>query len=51
VHRGAFYAIAEESARLGLPFAGHVPLGVKIDQEATSGMKSIEHLSNLPGVP
>ncbi len=44
--RVAFYAIAEESARLGLPFAGHVPLGVKIDEAATSGMKSIEHLSN-----
>lgn len=39
-------AIAEESARLGLPFSGHVLLGVKIDEAATSGMKSIEHLSN-----
>lgn len=44
--RDAFYAIAEESAILGLPFAGHVPIGVKIDEAATSGMKSIEHLSN-----
>jgi imidazolonepropionase-like amidohydrolase len=44
--RDAFFAIADESARLGLPFAGHVPLAVKIDEAATSGMKSIEHLSN-----
>jgi imidazolonepropionase-like amidohydrolase len=44
--RDAFFAIAEESARLGLPFAGHVPIGVTIDEAASSGMKSIEHLSN-----
>jgi imidazolonepropionase-like amidohydrolase len=44
--RDAFYAIADESVRLGLPFAGHVPLAVKIDEAATSGIKSIEHLSN-----
>ena len=44
--REAFYAIAEESARLGLPFAGHVPIGVTINEAATSGIKSIEHLSN-----
>jgi imidazolonepropionase-like amidohydrolase len=44
--RDAFYAVAEESARLGLPFSGHVPLGVRIDEAATSGIESIEHLSN-----
>jgi len=44
--RDAFFAIADESAKAGLPFAGHVPLRVTIDEAATSGMKSIEHLSN-----
>ena len=30
-----------------MPFAGHVPLAVTIDEAATSGIKSIEHLSNF----
>jgi hypothetical protein len=43
--RDAFFAIADEAPKLGLPFAGHVPLAVTIDEGAASGMKSIEHLS------
>ncbi len=44
--RDAFFAIADESRKTGLPFAGHVPLAVKIAEAADSGMRSIEHLSN-----
>ena len=44
--REAFFAIADESARLGLPFAGHVPARVSVDETAAAGMKSIEHLAN-----
>jgi len=43
--RDAFFAIADEAPKLGLPFAGHVPLAVTIDEAAASGIKSIEHLS------
>jgi imidazolonepropionase-like amidohydrolase len=43
--RDAFFAIADEAPKLGLPFAGHVPLAVTIDEGAASGIKSIEHLS------
>jgi imidazolonepropionase-like amidohydrolase len=44
--REVFFAIAEEAPRLGLTFAGHVPLGVKIEEAADAGIRSIEHLSN-----
>jgi hypothetical protein len=40
-----FFAIADEAPKLGLSFAGHVPLAVTIDEGAASGIKSIEHLS------
>jgi imidazolonepropionase-like amidohydrolase len=43
--RDAFFAIADEAPKVGLPFAGHVPLAVTIDEGAASGIKSIEHLS------
>jgi len=44
--RDAFFAIADESAKLGIPFAGHVPSSVTVDEAAASGMASIEHLAN-----
>lgn len=44
--REVFFAIAQEAPRLGLPFAGHVPVGVKVEEAADAGMRSIEHLSN-----
>jgi imidazolonepropionase-like amidohydrolase len=43
--RDVFFAIADEAPKLGLSFAGHVPLAVTIDEGAASGIKSIEHLS------
>jgi imidazolonepropionase-like amidohydrolase len=45
--RSSFFAIADEARRLGLPFAGHVPFAVTIEEAAQSGMRSIEHLANL----
>jgi len=44
--REVFFAIAEEAPKLGLPFAGHVPQGVKVEEAADAGIRSIEHLSN-----
>jgi imidazolonepropionase-like amidohydrolase len=44
--RDAFFAIRDEAALLGLPFAGHVPAAVTIEEAAASGMASIEHLAN-----
>ena len=45
--REAFFAIADETAKLGLPFAGHVPAGITVEEAADAGMRSIEHLANF----
>ncbi|HVE36036.1 MAG TPA: amidohydrolase family protein [Gemmatimonadaceae bacterium] len=39
-----FRAAADEAKRHGLPFAGHVPTLVSVDEALTLGMASIEHL-------
>ena len=39
-----YYAIAEESKKDGLPFAGHLPQGVWASDASTAGQLSIEHL-------
>ena len=44
--RDAFFAIADETAKLGLPFAGHVPFNITVEEAADAGMRSIEHLAN-----
>lgn len=44
--RDAYFAIADEAPKLGLPFAGHVPSDVTVEEAADSGIKSIEHLAN-----
>jgi imidazolonepropionase-like amidohydrolase len=45
--REAFVAIAEETKAVGLPFAGHVPLDVSIEEAADAGIRSIEHFANF----
>jgi imidazolonepropionase-like amidohydrolase len=45
--REAFFAIAEEARHLGLPLAGHVPLGLSAEQVIQAGQGDIEHLSNM----
>ena len=39
-----YFAIADESRKLGIPFAGHVPAAVVLEEAADAGQKSIEHL-------
>ena len=45
--REVFFAIASEAPKIGLTFAGHVPMDVTVEEAADSGMKSIEHLANF----
>ncbi len=45
--REVFFAIADETTELSMSFSGHVPLTVSIEEAASSGMTSIEHLSNF----
>lgn len=43
----AFREIADETRRLGIPFAGHVPLAIRWPDGAANGMRSIEHVQAL----
>ncbi len=39
----AYYGISDESNKLKIDFAGHVPLSIKSSEASNSGQKSIEH--------
>lgn len=45
--RDAYYAIADEAAKQGLVFAGHVPHSVSALEASDAGQKSIEHLTGV----
>src|SRR5262249_19092575 len=45
--REAYFAIADETKKLGLPFAGHVPEAVNAGEASDAGQKSIEHLTGV----
>jgi hypothetical protein len=49
VPRDAYFAIAEESKRVGLPFVGHVPEGVRVIEASNAGQRSLEHGAYLRG--
>lgn len=42
-----YLAIADESRRLGIPFAGHVPVAVEVEDASDAGQKSVEHLTGV----
>src|ERR1700693_6176625 len=41
--RDAYFAIVQESERVGLPFAGHVPGSITQEEASNAGQRSIEH--------
>lgn len=43
IPREAYFAFVDEANRLGLPFAGHVPEGVRASEASEAGQRSIEH--------
>jgi imidazolonepropionase-like amidohydrolase len=45
--REAYFAIADEAKKQAIPFAGHVPFGVSVDEASDAGQKSIEHLAGM----
>jgi hypothetical protein len=45
--RDAYFAIADESKTLDIPFAGHVPRSIKAVEASNAGQRSIEHLSGV----
>lgn len=42
--REAYFGLTEEANRLGIPFAGHVPIAVRASEASEAGQRSIEHL-------
>lgn len=45
--REVFEAVADETRRLGLPFAGHVPLALSWIEASRAGMRTIEHIQTI----
>jgi imidazolonepropionase-like amidohydrolase len=45
--REAYFAIADEAKKDGIPFAGHIPGDVHDSEASNAGQKSIEHLLGI----
>lgn len=45
--RDAYFAIADEANKVGMPFAGHVPEAVSPLEASEAGQRSEEHLMNI----
>jgi imidazolonepropionase-like amidohydrolase len=42
--REAYFAVADESKKDGISFAGHIPIAVTASEASAAGQKSIEHI-------
>ncbi|HUQ99594.1 MAG TPA: amidohydrolase family protein [Gemmatimonadaceae bacterium] len=47
IPRAAYYGIAREARKIGVPFAGHVPYSVSVVEASEAGQRSIEHEDDL----
>jgi imidazolonepropionase-like amidohydrolase len=47
IPRDAYFAVAEESKKLGMTFVGHVPDAVRASEASNAGQKSIEHYTGI----
>jgi len=45
--RDTYYAIADESKKVGLPFVGHIPTAITTTEASDAGQESIEHLGKI----
>jgi len=45
--REAYFAIADEARKQGIPFEGHVPISISVEEASAAGQKSIEHLTGV----
>jgi len=43
IPRDAFFALADEAKKWGMPFAGHVPVSVSVAEASNVGLKSKEY--------
>jgi len=42
--RESYFAIADEARKLRIPFVGHVPDAIRVEEASDAGQKSMEHL-------
>ena len=47
VPRDAYFAIADEAKKLGIPFDGHVPDAIRASEAVTAGQRTFEHLIGI----
>ena len=47
LRRDEYFAIADESKKLGIPFAGHVTIAITAGEASDAGQRSIEHLTGV----
>ena len=47
VPRAAYFGLAAESKKLGVPLAGHVPYSISVVEASNAGQKGIEHEDDL----
>jgi imidazolonepropionase-like amidohydrolase len=47
VPRDAYFAIADEAKKLGIPFEGHVPDAIRASEAITAGQRTFEHLIGI----
>ena len=47
IPRPAYFALADEAKKRGIPFAGHVPVSVSAAEASDAGQKSIEHMEGI----
>ena len=45
--RDAYFAIADESQKQGIPFEGHVPDSVTLEEASNAAQKTVEHLTGV----
>ena len=45
--RDAYFAIADESKKQGIPFEGHVPDSVTLEEASDAGQMTVEHLTGV----
>jgi len=47
IPREAYFAIADESKKIGIPFEGHVPDSIRASEAVASGQRTFEHLIGI----
>src|SRR5204862_5028521 len=47
VPRDAYFAIAAEAKKLGIPFEGHVPDAIRASEAIAAGQRTFEHLIGI----